>query len=154
MKPVMEPASPTTRIRFDHDDPRHHVLGHRPPHAPIDLHLRAVDEADAEVAEAALEGDPAAGEDADAERVPGRRIENGYFLYALLVDQPSQFSIDLASREVLGVELRALSVYFGDVRDLVVELDEAAGIEEDLVGGVAAVGGYRVHTITAPSYGS
>ena len=43
----------------------------------------------------------------------------------------------------LGVELRAVSVYFGDVRDLVVELDEAAGVEENFL--------YRVQTITAPS---
>ena len=40
--------------------------------------------------------------------------------------------------------MRAVSVDFGDVRDRLVELDEAAGVEEDL-------GLYLVHTITAPS---
>src|SRR5215207_9492772 len=65
--------------------------------------------------------------------MPGGRIENCYVLYTLLVDQSTQFSIDLARREVLGVELRALSVDFGDVRNGVVELDEAAGVEEDLL---------------------
>ena len=83
-------------------------------------------------------------------RADGFRIVTS--LIALLVDQPSQFSVDLARREVLGVELRAVSVDLGDVRDRLVELDEAAGVEEDL--GLAAVRGYRVHTITAPSYGS
>jgi hypothetical protein len=88
--------------------------------------------------------------------VPGRRVEDRDLLQTLLVDQSPQFSIDLASRQVLGVELRAITVDFGDVRDLVVELDEAAGVEQDL--GLAAVrsgGGlaarYRVQTITSPS---
>jgi hypothetical protein len=80
--------------------------------------------------------------------VPGRRVEDRYLLQTLLVDQSPQFSIDLASRQVLGVELRAITVDFGDVRDLVVELDEAAGVEEDLG---LAVRRYRVQTITSPS---
>ena len=83
--------------------------------------------------------------------MPGGGVEDRYLLDPLLVDQSSQFSIDLARCQVLGVELRAVSVDFGDVRDLVVELDEAAGVEEDLR---LAVRGYRVQTITSPSYGS
>ena len=51
------------------------------------------------------------------------------FLDALLVDEPSQFGVDLARREVLGVELRAVAVDLGDVRDGLVELDEAARVE-------------------------
>jgi hypothetical protein len=80
--------------------------------------------------------------------VPGGRVEDRDLLQTLLVDQSSQFSIDLAGRQVLGVELRAITVDFRDVRDLVVELDEAAGVEEDLR---LAVRGYRVQTITSPS---
>jgi hypothetical protein len=83
--------------------------------------------------------------------VTGGRVEDRDLLQTLLVDQSPQFSIDLAGRQVLGVELRALSVDFGDVGDLVVELDEAAGVEQDLR---LAVRGYRVQTITSPSYGS
>ncbi len=75
------------------------------------------------------------------------RVEDRHFLEAQLVDEPSQFGVDLARGEVLGVELRAVAVDLGDVRDRLVELDQAAGVEEDL-------GLYRVHTITAPSYGS
>jgi hypothetical protein len=76
--------------------------------------------------------------------VPRRRVEDRDLLDPLPVDQPSQFSIDLARREVLRVELRAITVDFGDVRDLVVELDKAARVEQDLLR-------YLVHTITAPS---
>jgi hypothetical protein len=82
--------------------------------------------------------------------VPGGRVQDRNLLDTLPVDQSSQFSIDLASRQVLRVELRALSVDFGDVRDPVVELDEAAGVEEDLLG-LGPVGRYRVQTITSPS---
>ena len=82
--------------------------------------------------------------------MPCAGVQDCDFLDTLLVDQSAQFSIDLASRQVLGVELRALSVDFGDVRDLVVELDEAAGVEEDLLG-IGPVGRYRVQTITSPS---
>ena len=85
--------------------------------------------------------------------MPGGRVEDRYLLDALFVDQSPQFSIDLAGGQVLGVELRAITVDFGDVRNLVVELDEAAGVEEDLLG-LGPVGRYRVQTITSPSYGS
>ena len=78
----------------------------------------------------------------------GGRVEDRDLLQTLLVDQSPQFSIDLASGQVLRVELRAISVDFGDVGDLVVEFDEAAGVEEDLR---LAVRGYRVQTITSPS---
>src|SRR3954464_6912173 len=56
-------------VGLDHHDARHHVLGHRPADAAVDLELRAVAQPAAEVAEAALEGDPAALEDRDAQRV-------------------------------------------------------------------------------------
>ena len=82
--------------------------------------------------------------------MPCAGVQDGDVLDTLLVDQSPKFSIDLARREVLGVELRAITVDFGDVRDLVVELDEPAGIEEDLLG-LGTVGGYRLQTITSPS---
>ena len=80
--------------------------------------------------------------------MPGAGIQDRYVFDSFLVDQSPEFSIDLARRQVLSVELRAITVDFGDVRDLVVELDEAAGVEEDLR---LAVRGYRVQTITSPS---
>jgi hypothetical protein len=55
-------------------------------------------------------------------------------LDAFLVNKASQFGIDLSRREVLGVELRAIAVDLGDVRNLVVELDQATRIEQDLLG--------------------
>ena len=61
-------------------------------------------------------------------------------------DQPPQFRVDLARREVLRVELRPVAVDLGDVRDGLVELDEAARVEEDL-----SVLSYALQTITAPS---
>jgi hypothetical protein len=64
--PVREPALP-----LDDDDARHHVLAGGPADAPLDVDLRAVDEAAGRVAEAALERDLAALQDADADRVLG-----------------------------------------------------------------------------------
>ena len=82
--------------------------------------------------------------------MPCAGVQDCDVLDTLLVDQSPQFSIDLASREVLRVELRAITVDFGNVRDLVVELDEAARIEQDLFR-LAPVGRYRLQTITSPS---
>src|SRR3954451_4931477 len=48
-------------VRLDHDDPGHHVLAGRPADAALDRDLRPVDQPAAEVAEAPVEGDPAAG---------------------------------------------------------------------------------------------
>src|SRR5215470_14374241 len=46
------------------DHAGHHVLGRRPADPPLHVDLRAVDQPAAEVAEAAVDGDPAAGQDA------------------------------------------------------------------------------------------
>jgi hypothetical protein len=84
------------------------------------------------------------------------RVEDRHIPDAFLINEPSQLGVDLARGEILGVEASAVAVDLGDARDLVVELDEAAGVEQDL--GLAAVrsgGGlaarYRVQTITSPS---
>ena len=64
-------------VVLDHDHPGHHVLGDRPADAPGDLDLGAVDQPAAEVAEAALEADPAAGEDRDARASAARSGSDG-----------------------------------------------------------------------------
>src|SRR5207248_4150581 len=77
-------------VAVDDDDARHHVLAGRPADAAGDVHLGPVDQAAAEIAEAALERDPAAGEDADADRVLGARVADGDVRDAQLVEQPAQ----------------------------------------------------------------
>src|SRR6185369_6327929 len=79
-----------TGVALHHDHAGHHVLGDRPPHSSGDLDLGAVDQAATEVAEAALEPDPAARQDRDAERMAGAGILHGHVGDALLVDQPAQ----------------------------------------------------------------
>ena len=88
------------------------------PTRPVDLDLGAVDEPAAEVAEAALEGDPAAGEDAGAERVLRAGVEDRDVLDALLVEQPAQLEVDLAGGQVARVETArspSISATFGTV---------------------------------------
>src|SRR5207244_12456984 len=86
--------------------------------------LWAVDQSAAEIAEAALEGDPAAGEDADAQRVLRAGVEDCDDLHALPVEQPAQLEIDLARRQALPVEDGSVAVDLRDARDRVVGLDE------------------------------
>src|SRR5262249_35458343 len=74
-------------VLVDEDDAGHHVLGHRPADPPGDVDLGPVDEAAAEVAEAALDDDPAAGQDAHREGVPGARVADGHLGDALVVDE-------------------------------------------------------------------
>ena len=165
MKPVIEPARPSTMIvppfwsipvraptmpltirsppriaaagqrtgvaNRSTTTPRHHVLAGRPADAALDVNLRAVDQAAAEVAEAAVEGDPAAGEDADAERVLRAGVEDGDVLHALLVEQPAQLEIDLTRRQALRVEDGSVAVDLGDARDGVAGLDEPARVVRD-----------------------
>ena len=83
--------------------------------------------------------------------MPGAGIQDRYVLDAFFVNEPSQFRVDLSRGEVLGVELRLVPVDLGDVRDRLVEFDEAARVEEDLALGRRAAVRYLVHTITAPS---
>src|SRR5262249_45111127 len=102
-----------------------------------------VDQAAAEVAEAALDRDLAAHEDPDGERVPRPRVEDRDVADPLLVEQPAQLVVDRARSEVLRVEHGAP---VGDLRyaqDGRVRLDQAARVV-----------GHRCHTITSPSSGS
>src|SRR4051794_37460569 len=61
-------------VAVDDDDAGHHVLARGPADAPRDVDLGAVDQPAGVVPEAALEGDLAALQDADAERVLGAGI--------------------------------------------------------------------------------
>ena len=74
-------------VAVDHHDARHHVLAGRPADAAGDMDLRAVDHAAAEIAEGAFEGDPAAREDADAQRMARARVADGHLGDALLVER-------------------------------------------------------------------
>ena len=133
-------------VVIDHDDPRHHVLGDRPPDPSGDLDLGAVDQPTAEVAQAALEADPAAGEDGDAERVPRARVEDGHVGDTLLVDQPAQLGVDLSGRQLSGVEHGAAAVDLRALGDGVVELDEPPLVHPN--GGPFA---HLLQTRTSPS---
>src|SRR5262249_19145056 len=131
-----------------HDDHAgHHVLGDRPAHAPGDLDLGPVDQPAAEVAETALEADPAAGEDRHAERVAGARVPDRHVRDALLVDQPAELRVDLPRGHVAGLDHGARAVDLRLLRDRVVELDEPALVHAGLLA-------HLLHTRTSPSYGS
>src|SRR5205814_5205938 len=99
--------------------------------AALDVDLRAVDHPAAEVAEAAVKRDLAAREDADAERVLRTGVEDGDVLHALLVEKPAQLEVDLARREILRIEDRLVALDVRDLRDGVVDLDEAARVVGD-----------------------
>src|SRR5215469_6115303 len=60
----------------------------------------------AEVAEAAIDGDPAPGKNAHRDGVLRARIEDGHIRDFLGVDQTAQLCVDLAGREVGGIEYR------------------------------------------------
>src|SRR5262249_57837430 len=102
----------------DHHHGGDHVLRHRPADPPGDVDLGAVDQAAAEVAEAAVDGDPAPGEDADRDRVLRARVLDRDVGDPLGVDQPAELQVDLAGRQVCGVEdrlaLRTFTLDLGD----------------------------------------
>src|SRR6478736_3614336 len=135
-------------IAFDDNDAGHHVLAGRPADPAGDVHLGAVDHAAAEVAEAALERDLAAGQDADTERVLGARVLDRDVGDAALVEQVLQLQVDLAGGELGRVEHGRRAVHLGDVGDGCIRLHQPAGVIRDLA--LA----YRFHTSTSPSYGS
>ena len=81
------------RVLVDHDHAGHHVLGHRPPDAAGDPDLRPVDQAAAEVAEAALDSDPAAGENANGDGVLRARVEDRDVRDFLVVDQTAELEL-------------------------------------------------------------
>src|SRR6188472_2102079 len=146
-------ATPQCRARqrpgvvLDDDDAGHHVLGHRPADAPGDLDLGPVDQPAAEVPKAALEPNPAAGQDRHAEGVTGARIAHGHVGDALLVDQPPQLGVDLARGHLASLDHRALPIDLRLLRNRVVELDEPALVHAGLLA-------HLLHTRTSLSYGS
>src|SRR5207248_4428769 len=115
----------------------------------LDVHLRPVDQAAAEVPQAAVERDLAAGEDGHAERVLRARVAHRHLLDALLVEQPAQLQVDLACGHRMRVELGRFAVDLGDPEHGGVGLDQSPRVVGD-----AAFAHYRVHTSTSPSYGS
>src|SRR4029079_10070729 len=117
----------------------------RPAHPAGDVHLGAVDQAAAEVAEAALVGDLAAGQDADADRVLRAGVLDRHIGHALLVEQPAQLEIDLARGQVARVEDGRRAVELRDLWALGIRLRKPAGVIGDLP--LA----YRCHTSTSPS---
>src|SRR5579859_2060753 len=113
-------AGQRARVLVHDEDPGHHVLGHRPADPSGDVDLGPVDETAAEVAEAALDGDPAAGQDAHRERVLGARVTHGHLGDALVVDEAAQLEVDLARGQLGRVEHRrgpVLARFAGDRHD-------------------------------------
>src|SRR5262249_11486534 len=106
------------RVARNRDDAGHHVLAGRPADAPGDVDLGPVDQAAAEVAEAALERDPTAGEDADADRVLRTGVSDGDDTDALLVEKAPELEVDLPRRKRLRVERRPVAVDLRDPRRL------------------------------------
>jgi len=136
------------RVAVDDDDAGHHVLAGGPADAARDVDLGAVDQAAAEVAEAAAERDAAAREDADPERVLRAGVLHGHVLDALLVEESAQLEVDQPGGEVLRVEGRLAVLDLGGARRLGEGLREPARVVRD------PALAYRCHTITSPSYGS
>src|SRR5450755_1988663 len=145
-------AQQRSGVAVDRHDAGHHVLARGPADAAGDQHLRAVDDPAGEVAEAALEGDPAAGQDPRAERMARAGVQHRDVAHALLVEQPAQLEVDPARGQLVGVERGAVAVDLADSRDHLVELDEPARVVAGL--SVQAARAQRVHTITVPSWGS
>src|ERR1700680_1242335 len=75
-------------VFLDDDHAGHHVFADRPADPSGDNDLGTVNDAKAEVAEAALEPQLAAGQDPDADRVLGARVQHGHVFDALLVEEP------------------------------------------------------------------
>src|SRR6266536_2345177 len=97
----------------------------------LKLNHRAVDQAAAKVAETAVEREPAAGEDADAEGMLRAGVEDSHVLHSFLVEQPAQLEIDLARCQALRIEDGSVAVELRDVRDRVVGLDQPARVVGD-----------------------
>src|SRR5919201_1057029 len=136
-------AEPRPDLADDHlPAALHHEPGHRP-RVPHHDHRPAL-----LVDPRAREGDAAASEDPDAERVLRAGVLDRDVLDALLVEQPPQLEVDLPRRKVVRVEARAVPVGLGDARRLRVRLREPAGVIPD------SAFPYRCHASTTPSYGS
>ena len=131
-------------VVVDDDNPGHHVLGDRRADPPGDLDLRTVDQPAAEVTEASLEADPAAGEDRHPERMPRARVQHGDVAHPPFVDQPAQLRVDLPRGQIARVEHGPAVLDLRGLGHRVVELDQAALVHPRLFG-------HLVHTCTSPS---
>ena len=98
-----------------------------------------------EVAERALEADPAAAQDADSERVPALRVLDDDLVDAFFVEQPTKLEVDRSRRQVARVEGRDAVLDDGGARCLRDRLGEPARVVRDLA--LA----YRCHTRTSRS---
>src|SRR5208283_1041318 len=76
-------AEGRARVLLDQHRPGEHVLGARPADAALDVDIRSVDQSTAEIAEASLDGQVQAVEDADRERMLGARILHDHRTKAL-----------------------------------------------------------------------
>ncbi len=109
------------------------------------MDLRPVDEPAGEVAERALEADPAAAQDPDAERVAALRVLDHDLVDALLVEQAAKLEVDRPRRQLARVEGRDAVLDDGVARRLGDRLGEPARVVGDLP--LA----YRCHTSTSRS---
>src|SRR4029079_17870101 len=133
------------RVPLDHDHSGHQSLAVLPDSAAVDLDLGPVDEAAPEVAERAVEGDLAPGEDADADRVLRARDLDGDGSDPLFVEEAAKLEVDLARGEVVRVKGRLAVLHLRGARSLGVGLGEPACVVRD------ALLAYRCHTNTSPS---
>src|SRR5262249_58261111 len=113
-----------------------------------EVDLGPVDDPAAEVAERAVEGDLATGEDADAKRVLPARVVDDHFPDAFLVEQSPQLEVDRARRQLLGVEAGDAVFDLGRARRLGVRLGQPARV----IGDRSLA--YSCHTNTSRSKGS
>src|SRR5215469_8608332 len=95
------------RVLLDHHGPRHHVLCAGPADAALYADVRPVDQAAAEIAEAALDMEVQAVQDADGERMLGAGVLHDHRAVAL-AHQLAQLEVDLPAIQIGGVELRPL----------------------------------------------
>src|SRR3984957_11353399 len=100
-------AESRSRVLVDDHGPGEHVLRARPADTALDVDVRSVDQAAAEIAEAAFDGEVQPVEDADCQRMLGARILHHHAAVAL-VHEFAQLQIDFARTHRTGVELRAL----------------------------------------------
>src|SRR5579859_738549 len=129
-------AGQRARILVHDEDAGHHVLRHRPADAPPDVDLGPVDQPAAEVAEAAVDRDPGARQDAHRDGVLGARVADGHVGDALVVDEAAQLEVDLAGGQVGRIEDRPRAVLAGfdrgHARRLRGGFGQAAGVIGDL----------------------
>src|SRR5216683_6513121 len=129
-------------VLVDEDHAGHHVLGSRPADPAGDVNLRPVDQAAPEVAEAALDADLAAGEDADRDRMLRPGVQDRDVLDALVVHKAAQLEVNLPRGELVRVENCPARLDRRDLGRAGIRLGQPAGVISDL---------HRFHTSTSRS---